>query len=239
MVRVAGERLLLHRALGLVVAVVIATLLVGSGGASAHGFDGGRGPTISVLSGRADLVSGGDALISIRGLHSFRSLSVQAGGKNQTSAFTRGPKGTAVGLVRGLGLGRSSVVVRAGRRAAELRVTNHPIGGPVFSGPQLQPWTCQATALDAQCNQPPAFSYVYKSSNPAKPGFLPYDPANTPADVAMTTTDKGLSVPFIVRVETGYIDRDQYQIAALFQPGKAWTPVAPQRQFNRKLLVTH
>jgi Tannase-like family of unknown function (DUF6351) len=238
MVRVAGERLL-HRALGLVVAILSAALLVGVGGASAHGSDGGRGPTISVLSGRADLISGGDALISIRGLHSFRSLSVRAGGKDQTSAFAHGAKGTAVGLVRGLRLGRSSVVVRDGRRAAKLRVTTHPIGGPVFSGPQLKPWKCQATALDAQCNQPPAFRYVYKSSNPAKPGFLPYDPANAPADVATTTTDKGVSVPFIVRVETGYIDRDQYQIAALFQPGKPWTPVAPQPQFNHKLVVTH
>ena len=131
------------------------------------------------------------------------------------------------------------MIVRAGRRGAKLRVTNHPIGGPVFSGPQLQPWKCQATAVDAQCNQPPAFSYVYKSSNPAKPGLQAYDPANPPADVAPTTTDEGVTVPFIVRLETGYIDRDQYQIATLFQPGKPWTAVAPQRQFNHKLLITH
>ena len=202
--------------------------------------DDGRGTCISVLSGRADLVSGGDALISIRGLRSARGLSVQAGGKDQTSAFTRGRNGTAVGLVSGLPLGQSSVIVRAGRRGAKLRVTNHPIGGPVFSGPQLQPWKCQADG-GRRAVQPAArrSSYVYKSSNPAKPGFLPYDPANAPADVAPTTTDKGVSVPFIVRLETGYIDRDQYQIAALFQPAKSWTPVAPQRQFNHKLLVTH
>ena len=124
-------------------------------------------------------------------------------------------------------------------RGAKLRVTNHPIGGPVFSGPQLQPWKCQPTAVDAQCNQPPAFQYLYKSSNPAKPGLLAYDPANPPADVAPTTTDEGVTVPFIVRLETGYIDRDQYQIATLFQPVKSWKAVAPQRQFNHKLLITH
>jgi hypothetical protein len=238
MVRTAGERPV-SAAFGFVVAVLTIALLGGVSAASAHGFDRGGGPTIRVLSGRADLVSGGDALISIGGLRSSRRLSVQAGGKDQTSAFTPGPGGTLVGNVSGLPLGQSSVVVRAGRRAAKLRVTNHPIGGPVFSGPQLQPWKCQATAVDAQCNQPSAFSYVYKSSNPAKPGLQPYDPANPPADVATTTTDEGVSVPFIVRVETGYIDRDQYQIAALFQPGKPWTSVAPQRQFNRKLLITH
>ena len=238
MVRVAGERSF-RAALGLIAAVVSGVLLVGGGDAYARGSERGDNPTISVLSGRADLVSGGDALISIRGLRSARGLSVRAGGKDQTSAFEPGRKGTAVGLIRGLPLGKSSVIVRVGRRGAKLRVTNHPIGGPVFSGPQLQPWKCQPTAVDAQCNQPPAFQYLYKSSNPAKPGLLAYDPANPPADVAPTTTDEGVTVPFIVRLETGYIDRDQYQIAALFQPAKSWTPVAPQRQFNRKLLITH
>ena len=238
MVRVAGERSF-RAALGLIAAVVSVVLLVGGGVASAHGSERGGEPTISVLSGRADLVSGGDALISIRGLRSARGLSVEAGGKDQTSAFERGRNGTAVGLIRGLPLGQSSVIVRAGRRGAKLRVTNHPIGGPVFTGPQLQPWKCQPTAVDAQCNQPPAFQYLYRSSNPAKPGFLAYDPANPPADVAPTTTDEGVTVPFIVRLETGYIDRDQYQIATLFQPAKSWTPVAPQRQFNHKLLITH
>ena len=46
-------------------------------------------------------------------------------------------------------------------------------------------------------------------------------------------------MPFIVRVETGYIDRDQYQIAALFQPGKPWSATAPQPQFDHKLLIHH
>ncbi len=238
MVRVARKRPV-RKAIGGVGVMLAIVLLGGVGGASAHGFDRSGGPTINVLSGRADLVSGGDALISIGGLRHSRALSVRAGGKDQTAAFSRGPHGTLVGLVRGLPRGQSSVIVRAGRRAAKLRVTNHPLGGPVFSGPQLQPWKCQATAVDAQCNQPPAFTFFYKSSNPAKSGLQPYDPASPPADVATTTTDRGVSVPFVVRLETGYIDRDQYQIAALFQPGKSWTSVAPQRQFNRKLLITH
>jgi hypothetical protein len=237
MVRVADERLS-HIALALLAAVLCAVVLVSAEGASAHGFKRG-GLSITVLSGRPDLVSGGDALVSIRGLRSTRGLSVKAGGRDQASAFKLGPRGTAVGLIRGLPLGRSAVIARTGHHAAKLRVTNHPIGGPVFSGPQLQPWKCQPTAVDAQCNQPPTYSYIYKSSNPAKPGFQPYDPAHPPADVATTTTDRGVTVPFIVRVETGYIDRDQYQIAVLFHPGRSWTGVAPQRQFDRKLLITH
>ena len=69
--------------------------------------------------------------------------------------------------------------------------------------------------------------------------FQTYDPSNPPADVATTTTQTGVTVPFIVRFETGYQDRDQYQIAVLFQPGKPWTAWAPQSQFNHKLLITH
>ena len=237
MVRVAEERLSLT-ALVLLLAVLGAALLAGAEDASAHGFKRGR-LSVTVLSGRADLVSGGDALVSIRGLRSARGLSVQAGGRDQASAFKLGANGTAVGLIRGLPLGRSAVIARTGHHAAKLRVTNHPIGGPVFSGPQLQPWKCQPKAVDAQCDQPPTFSYLYKSSNPAKSGFQPYDPANPPSDVAMTTTDEGVTVPFILRVETGYIDRDQYQIAVLFQPGKPWAAVAPQQQFDKKLLITH
>jgi hypothetical protein len=48
-----------------------------------------------------------------------------------------------------------------------------------------------------------------------------------------------VSVPFIVRIETGYEDRDQYRIATLFQPGKPWKPWASQPQFNHRLLIMH
>src|SRR5581483_5652769 len=37
----------------------------------------------------------------------------------------------------------------------------------------------------------------------------------------------------------GYLDRDQYQVASLFQPGKPWAPWAAQPQWNHKLLITH
>ncbi len=77
------------------------------------------------------------------------------------------------------------------------------------------------------------------STNPGKSGFQPYNPASPPSDVAQTTTDQGVKVPFIVRVETGYMDRDQYQIAVLYQPSKPWTTFAPQSQFDHKLLITH
>ncbi len=193
--------------------------------------------TISVLSGRADLVSAGDALVRIGGVSSTKGLKVTVGGTNRTGAFAKRADGTVAGLVRGLKLGRSAIIARVGDRAAQLTVTNHPKSGPIFSGPQLKPWKCQATARDAQCNEPAKFTYLYKSTSQS--GFQPYDPANPPSDVATTRTDNGHTVPFIVRVETGYLDRDQYQIAVLFQPGKPWSATAPQPQFDHKLLIHH
>jgi hypothetical protein len=195
--------------------------------------------TISVLSGRADLVSGGDALVRIGGVSSTQGLKVTVGGANRTSSFAKRTDGTVMGLVRGLKVGRSAIIARAGQRASQLTVTNHPSSGPIFSGPQLTPWKCQGTAKDAQCNEPAKFTYVYKSTDASKSGFQPYDPANPPSDVATTKTDNGHTVPFIVRIETGYLDRDQYQIAVLFQPGKPWAAVAPQPQFDHKLLIHH
>ncbi len=202
--------------------------------------------SISVLSGRADLVSGDEALIKIRVSDRADAGPVEVtvdpergGQRPVTSAFRR--RGNRlIGLVEDLGLGRS--VLRAtlpNEAGARLVLINHPAGGPVFSGPQLQPWKCQATAVDAQCNEPPSFSYLYRSTNPSAQQLQPYDPASPPSDVATTTTDSGAEVPFIVRVETGYIDRDQYRIAVLYQPGRPWTALRPQRQFAHKLLIFH
>ena len=64
--------------------------------------------------------------------------------------------------MRGLRVGRVALTARIrGGGAARLYVTNHPIGGPVFAGPQIQPWTCQAGAKDAKCNQQAAYKFLY------------------------------------------------------------------------------
>ena len=46
-------------------------------------------------------------------------------------------------------------------------------------------------------------------------------------------------MPFIVRREDGYQDRDRYTILTLFPPGKPWKPWKQQEQWNNKVLVTH
>ncbi|MEA2412001.1 MAG: hypothetical protein QOC77_2562 [Thermoleophilaceae bacterium] len=216
-------------------------------------------PKIQVLSTRADLVSGGDAYVRVtlpRGVKASR-LRLTAGGRDVTGALERTSGRRADGVVAGLPVGRVAFTARIrGGNAARIFVTNHPIGGPVFAGPQIQPWACPQGAKDAQCDQPPAYQFMYlpkgaptdgaalpgTTSNGGGPGpFQTYDPKNPPpADqVATTTTTDGVTVPFIVRLETGYIDRDQYAIATLFDPSKPWTATAPQRQFNHRMVITH
>ena len=197
---------------------------------------------IEVLSTRADLVSDGDALtrIVLPGGARADDLRVDVDGRDVTSAFAARRDGRVLGVLRGLRVGRNVVTARLDDgRGARLTVTNAPRGGPVFSGPQIQPWTCAEGARDQQCNRPTTFELLYKSSNPAKSGFSSYDPADPPSDVATTTTDQGRTVPYIVRLETGVLARDQYKVAVLFDPTKKWDPTSPQPQFNRKLVITH
>jgi hypothetical protein len=51
----------------------------------------------------------------------------------------------------------------------------------------------------------------------------------------MTTTDTGIAVPFIVRVERGTMNRGIYDIAVLFDPNRPWTATAPQAGWNNKV----
>ena len=161
-------------------------------------------------------------------------------GTDVTRAFAVRPNKKIEGFVSGLhnGVNELTAILPDGT-GARLRLTNHPNGGPLFAGPQLQPWKCEAGALDAQCNKPAKYAYLYESTDPTKSGLQPYDPAKPPTDLATTTTDQGVRVPFIVREETGYQDRDQYTILTLFPPGQTWSRWAPPSQWNHKLLVTH
>ena len=219
------------------VLALVASLTPFTGGAAAAT----RPLTINVLSGRADLISGGDALLSVNVPHGVRADQVRVflGSRDITQRFARRPDGSFSGLVRGLKVGVNTLRATAPGYAGRRTITNHPNGGPVFSGPHTAYYVCQAGARDKQCNQPATYSFLYKSTDPTKAGFQPYDPAHPASDVAMTTTDRGVSVPFIVRREDGFQDRDRYSILTLFRPGRSWAPWAPQRQWNHKVLITH
>ena len=214
------------------------------------------GLEIKVLSNRADLISGGDALVEVllpAGV-SASGVKIDVDGRDITSAFALRPNGRYMGLVTGLVNGANTLRARlhTGSRA-RITITNHPNGGSVFSGPQVQPWSCNPGATDALCTRPPSYQYFYVPAGidpQTTPGliggpggsdayFLTYDPADPPpaAVIAQTTTDQGQTVPFIVRQETGSVDRGQYQIAVLYDPSKAWDLGDPQAGWNGKLFL--
>jgi hypothetical protein len=200
-----------------------------------------RDLVVEVLSNRADLVSGGDALVSVRLPEQLdpNRVRVLIGDRDVSAQFAVRPNGEFQGLLEGLALGENLVRVKAPGYAGQQVITNHPNGGPVFSGPQHGPYRCQPTALDEKCNEPASYSLLYKSSDSTKRGLQPYDPQDPPSDVATTTTDEGVTVPFIVRRESGYQARDRYAILTLFNPDEDWQPWAPQEQWNHKVLATH
>lgn len=195
---------------------------------------------ITTLSVRSDLVAGGEVLVKVslpRGVRPSR-VRLTLGRRNVTSEFARRPGGKFEGVLRRIPLGVSTLTAKLPDGAgARLRIVDHPESGPLFSGPQIEPWYCEAGALNASCYKPTTYSYEYVSTNGS--GFQSYDPSHPPSNVAKTTTETGRTVPFIVRVETGWEDRDQYAIAVLYDPKESWKPWSPQPQFARKLLITH
>jgi len=193
------------------------------------------------LSNRPDLVSGGDVRVAVlvaEGLDRSR-VRVELNGRDVTSQFALREGGRFEAYLRGLKLGRNVVAATAPGYAGRLVITNHPEGGPIFTGPQTKHYICQESARDALCTQAPTYRYFYRSTNPLEAALLRYHPGNPESDVAMTTTDQGVRVPFIVRREDGFQDRDRYTILTLWQPGEPWSRFAPQRQFNHKVLITH
>lgn len=219
---------------------------------------GGDQVVIEVVSGRADLVSGGDALLRLHAPDGVDAgdLVVTADGRDVTDAFVTQDDGAALGLVDGLDLGDTRIQAQApDGRGARITLTNAPQSGPVFSGPLIEPWTCTNGSDEPDCSQEPTVVYHYRSTNPLTTvipsvgiagrdiitTLQPYDPDDPPSDVATVTTDDGHEVPFIVREEIGYSLRDQYRIAALWDPAQGeWPdPTAANPGYANKLVLTH
>ena len=199
---------------------------------------GGPHVVIRTLSNRADMISGGDALVEISRADdaNLEGLHVTLDGADVTAAFTRRANGSVQGIVTGLKIGENRLVAEAtGATGAQLTITNHPIGGPVFSGEQVQPWACSTARnglgepLDAQCNAPSVQRWRYRTTGGA---FADYDRANPPADVATTTTDQGEKVPYIFVVETGAMNRGIYRFAMLADPEMPLEPWVHPRGWN-------
>lgn len=108
--------------------------------------------SITVLSGRADMVSAGDALIRIDvpRVVPLANVTVALNGADITAKFRRDDiSRTMTGLVDGLKHGENRLFVDSngegsGRPTAELTLVNYPKEGPIFSGPHQAPFACEA-----------------------------------------------------------------------------------------------
>src|SRR5687767_1551686 len=106
--------------------------------------------SIEVLSSRPDTIAGGDALVRISVPQNvpMQQATVTLNGVDITAQFTSdGQARTMTALVSGLALGDNQLAVAAngqgrGRPEAALTLVNHPIQGPVFSGPHQVPYFC-------------------------------------------------------------------------------------------------
>jgi hypothetical protein len=202
---------------------------------------------VTVLSSRPDMVSGGDALIEIKVPPAAytRKLQVILNGRDVTNSFRENAnRRSLLGLVDGLRDGHNSLVAKAGSSSATIEITNHPITGPIVSGEHLKPFTCMTAEsglgepLDTNCSAPTKVEYFYRSNATPEGSFKPLaDPAARPSDLEKTTTSLGKTVPYIVRVESGTINRSIYRIAMLDDhPGDATR--GPGEAWNRRIVYS-
>jgi hypothetical protein len=190
----------------------------------ADDFTGSAGPLaegqleLAVLSTRAATVTGGDALVGVRGVTDADRVTITRNGEDVTAAFHPEPddlnpgRTMLVGLVDGLVDGDNEIRLQAvrpgtGARFATLPVRNHPSTGPVLSGPHQELFVCRVDelrdyapasgegpdarprVLDDDCSIEPYVRWYYLSTRP--PDGLPFDPASpsAPSEVPYDTWD--------------------------------------------------
>ncbi|MDT8429263.1 MAG: DUF6351 family protein [Pseudomonadales bacterium] len=222
--------------------------------------------SLQTLSAKPHLVTGSEVLLAVTtSVAEPGQLRLSVNGQAATALFA--PVGTSGQglqdyqvLVQGLREGDNLLELRSGEQAASLTVTSYPLSGPVLSGEQQTPYFCLAElspddegnprrfaigngeylddeALDEDCSLPTRIDYVYRSVGETS-GFLPWpESGERPQDVAMTVTNEGEQVPFIVRLETGTINRAIYQLALLHDPDTAEpSALNPAPAWNERLV---
>jgi Tannase-like family of unknown function (DUF6351) len=208
--------------------------------------------------------------ITSRNGSALTGLDIQVNGINHTQDFKPAPPDwlgrnapTVIGLVTGLKDGDNSLIVSSGnQKVAELTVTNYPIVGPIFSGVHLKPYFCledlapdegqprrfavgngqfiSGGKLDENCSLPTRVDYLYRTSGDKGDFVALDDPARLPPNAAQTTTSSGVTVPFVIRLQTGTVNRAIYQFAVLVDPDRPQpNPWAPPRGWNGRLVYTY
>jgi hypothetical protein len=242
--------------------VALAIALVSASSVHAKSID------LSVLSSRPDQVSGGDALVRVDappGL--LGKLRVERNGDDVTTDFDR-EDGGLVGLVDSLELGENALTVFHNRASSappkeRLTLENHPVTGPMFSGPHQRPFVCQTIQaglgeplVDNQdgdgfrvespngttagwsldCSAEAQVDYQYRTTGGQfRP--LPAD-GSRPPDMATTTLLDGREVDYVVRRERGTINRFIYSFAMLAPFGEKPTDEPETSLWNERAIYT-
>ena len=209
---------------------------------------------LEAVSTQAHLVTGGDVLVRVHVGSDLDASRVEVGTNGIEVDARRADDGSFIALVRGLHDGDNQIEAGIpGGPSATLTVTNYPVTGPIISGPHESPYICQTEdfmlvgetlgpALDESCSIDTRVDYVYLST---LDGEFKQHPGGGravagPDDVAQATTLSGATVPFIVRVQTGTVNRAIYQSAMLHDPANpapdAWTR---SPGWNGSLVYTH
>lgn len=242
------------RSMHAVAALAAAALLAACGGGSgsapseaaqrAKPADPAATVALSVLSSPAQWVSGGDARIHVRAAPGQRDkLELWLNGSRADVALKEVGDGLE-GVIGGLKVGDNRLEVR--HRDANVRdaitLTNWPITGPMFTGPQQMPFVCttiqgavgrqpkvdsatppgyrvtdaqgQVIGYSRDCSIDTFVSYFYRRNSGGALVALPAD-GSRPADMGTTTLPDGRTVDFVVRREIGSINRFLYSIAML------------------------
>jgi Tannase-like family of unknown function (DUF6351) len=225
--------------------------------------DHGKGVQLRLLSSPARYVSGGDARIAViaaPGLHD--KLQWFLNGRRVEIALQSNGHWLE-GVVTGFTEGRNvlEVYVKHSSLRDSLEITNYPITGPMFSGPQQHPFVCTTTqggvarqplvdtvlppgmkvfdstsnviGYSRDCSIDTFVTYLYRTTGNSWV-TLP-DDGSRPTDMSTVMLADGRTVDFVVRREIGSINRFLYSIAMLAPAGEsAATP--DTSLWNRKLL---
>ena len=234
---------------------LLVLLVIGALVAAGPAFAKEKPPFVAeVVSSAADQVTGGDARrhILVPSVTPLHQVEVWVNGVNEADRFAP-IDGTRLlsGVIDGLALGDNEVIVTQHGKGkglpepAVLTLVNHPITGPLFSGPHQHPFICsvQRHGLGQPIVDNDARGFPVYATDPAgyptdevigysmdcsahtlvtyvymstDGGFKPYAlGGDRPEDMAQTTTMDGLTVDYIVRWEQGTINRFLYSIAML------------------------
>ncbi len=225
----------------------------GGGGDGGDGGGGDLGPTgafvVAVLSSEPDQVSNDEARIGIEmpdGL-AMEEVAIDIDGRDVSEAFRVTDERRLEGRVDGLDEGDNTLSVSTSVgdvESASLTLTNHPASGPIFSGPQQDPFFCAVdddlanlelgAVLDEQCTVETVVSYKYRTTDNSWADYTPGQ--ERPGDIATTTTIDGDEVDFIVRWERGSLNRFLYSLAIL-SPAPASADDAPDLSaWNERLI---